>query len=95
MAKKVKKVDLKKVAKVELSKAIANALIEAGFTVDGEHTKYGFTEGTLVVSMENTDVQVKLITPKTDLVRYAVQEDEAEQSRHMIDAHSNLYKYII
>ena len=78
MAKKVKKVDLKKVAKVELSKAIANALIEAGFTVDGEHTKYGFTEGTLVVSMENTDVQVKLITPKTDVIRYAVQSDEED-----------------
>ena len=78
MAKKVKKVDVKKVAKVGLSNTIVGMLVEAGFAVETDHTKYGFSEGTLVVSLPDTDVQVKFITPKTDLVRYAVQEDEDE-----------------
>lgn len=78
MAKKVKKVDVKKVAKVGLSNTIVGMLVEAGFTVETDNTKYGFSEGTLVVALPDTDVQVKFITPKTDLVRYAVQEDEAE-----------------
>lgn len=78
MAKKVKKVDVKKVAKVGLSNTIVGMLVEAGFEVNTDHTKFGFSEGTLVVSLPDTDVQVKFITPKTDLVRYAAQEDEAE-----------------
>ena len=78
MAKKVKKVDVKKVAKTGLSNTIFSMLVEAGFAVETDHTKYGFSEGTLVVSLPDTDVQVKFITPKTDLVRYAVQEEEDE-----------------
>ena len=79
MAKTTKKVDLKKVAKVNVSKAIATALTEAGFEVLTNSGDFGFTEGTLVVRDKDTDVQVKFIVPKAGLVRYeevVVEEDE-------------------
>ena len=73
MAKAVKKVDLKKVAKVNVSKAIANSLTEAGFEVLTNFVDFGFTEGTLVVRDKDTDVQVKFIVPKAGLTRYEVE----------------------
>ena len=76
MAKTTKKVDLKKVAKVNVSKAIANALTEAGFEVLTNSADFGFTEGTLVVREKDTDVQVKFIVPKAGLTRYEAEEDE-------------------
>jgi hypothetical protein len=76
MAAKVKKVDVKKVAKLAVSEVIANALKEAGYTVNANHAAYGFTDGTLVVTTADTDVQVKLIAPKAGAARYAVIEDE-------------------
>ena len=67
---KGKKVDVKKVAKQELSNLIKEFLMEKGIEVSSNAEDYGFTQGTLVVHMENTDVQVKLITPKAGLYRY-------------------------
>ena len=76
--KKVKKVDVKKEAKLELSALFAEFLATKGIEVDTNHEDYGFTAGTLVVRMEKTDVQVKLVTPKAGLDRYAIVEDEIE-----------------
>lgn len=70
MAKKEKKIDLKKVAKQELSARIAEFLKAEGYTVETESTRYGFTEGTLVISKPETDVQVKFITPKAGETQY-------------------------
>ena len=87
MATKVKKVDVKKVAKLAVSAVIANALKEAGYTVNADHTAYGFTDGTLVVTTADTDVQVKLIAPKAGAARYAVIKDEVAVSDEvMIEA---------
>ena len=80
MAKKTtKKVDVKKVAKKDLSTVIMEALKDAGYDV-ADGVARGFTEGSLVVSVEATDIQVKLITPKAGVTRYPVLEDEAEAS---------------
>lgn len=75
MAKKTKKIDVKKVAKVDLSKALLEFLREAGYEVEDGMSR-GFTEGSLVVATEATDVQVKLITPKAGVTRYAVLDEE-------------------
>ena len=82
MAKKTtKKVDVKKVSKLELSKMLADFLLEKGVAVHTNAEDYGFTEGTLVVETEACDVQVKFITPKTGVTKYEVvsgDEDTAE-----------------
>ena len=76
--KKVKKVDVKKEAKLELSAMFAEFLRGQGIEVDTNYEEYGFTAGTLVVKMEKTDVQVKLVAPKAGLDRYKIIEDEVE-----------------
>lgn len=78
MAKKTtKKVDVKKVSKLELSKLLADFLMEKGVAVHANAEDYGFTEGTLVVETEACDVQVKFITPKAGVTKYeVVSEDE-------------------
>lgn len=76
MAKTVKKVDVKKVAKMDLSKAIAEFLTDSGFTVNTDSAEFGFSEGTIVVSTDATDVQVKFITPKAGVTKYEVVADE-------------------
>lgn len=80
MAKKIKKVDVKMEAKLEVSAAITEALKTAGFEVlDG--TEFGFTKGSLVARHTATDVQIKLVAPKAGIERYEVltDEDEAEE----------------
>ena len=79
MAKATKKVDVKKVEKEKVMAVVVAALEAAGYTV-GEGTDYGFTSGTLVVRGEKCDVQLKPVTPKAGVERYAVlvDEDEAE-----------------
>ena len=78
MAKKTtKKVDIKKVSKLELSKMLADFLVENGVSFHTNAEDYGFTEGTLVVETEACDVQVKFITPKAGVTKYeVVSEDE-------------------
>ena len=76
MAKKVvKKVDVKKVTKLEVSEIIREMFTEKGIEV-GTGADYGMTEGTLILKLEKCDVQVKLITPKAGIERYEVLEDE-------------------
>ena len=76
MAKKVvKKIDVKKVSKLEVSGIVKTLFEERGIEVlNGQD--FGMTEGTLILRMEKTDIQVKLITPKTGIERYEVLEEE-------------------
>ena len=79
MAKKVtKKVDVKKVVKLEVSVKVAEFLESIGISVE-QGTDYGFTEGTLVAHLEKADVQIKLITPKAGIDRYQKLEDEEDE----------------
>lgn len=88
---KGKKVDVKRVAKQELSDLFKEFLVGKGIKVSSNAEDFAFTQGTLVVHMENTDVQVKLITPKAGLERYQevvyVTEEEYEeiQEQELID----------
>lgn len=75
MKKSVKKVDAKKVAKVEVMKVIQDALVAAGYAV-ADGADYGMTAGTMVVKGAVCDVQLKPITPKAGLDRYEELEDE-------------------
>ena len=73
--KKVKKVDVKMVAKVALSEVLAKAAADAGYEVkSGED--FGLAKGAFVVSTEDTDVKVVLTAPKAGLTRYEVATDE-------------------
>ena len=78
MAKKEKKIDVKKVAKVNVSNEIAEFLREKGYDVNVEAASFGFTEGTILVSVPETDIQVKFITPKAGITKYEVLADEVE-----------------
>ncbi len=79
MAKKtIKKVDVKKVAKLGVSNQIAELFRSLGMVVN-DGLDYGFTEGTLVLRTDKCDVQVKLITPKAGVDRYEKLEDEEEE----------------
>lgn len=84
---KGKKVDAKKVAKQELSDLFKEFLVEKGINVSSNAEDFAFTQGTLIVHMENTDVQVKLITPKAGLERYqeVVYVTEEEYEQELID----------
>ncbi len=79
--KKAKKIDVKKAAKEELSKLLVEFLTAQGIEVKDNAEDFGFTGGTLVAQMENTDVQIKFITPKAGLERYqeVVYVDEVEE----------------
>jgi hypothetical protein len=76
---KGRKVDVKKAAKEELSNLFKEFLMEKGIEVSDNAEDFAFTQGTLVVHMEKTDVQVKLITPKAGLDRYQQVEYVTEE----------------
>lgn len=79
MAKKtVKKVDAKKVSKMEVNTFIKELFEGLGIEIENGQD-YGMTEGTLVVKMEKCDVQIKLITPKAGLDRYEKLEEEEDE----------------
>ena len=77
MARKEKKVDVKAVAKAEVMAIVAQALQTAGYMVK-EGVDFGMTKGTLIVGTEQTDVQIKPITPKAGITRYEIEEEEGE-----------------
>jgi hypothetical protein len=80
MAKKtIKKVDVKKVAKTEVSAQILKMFQELGMEIE-DGTLFGFTQGTLVAHLEKCDVQIKLITPKAGVDKYEKLEDEEEET---------------
>jgi hypothetical protein len=66
---KAKKVDPKMVAKEMVMDKVSDVLVAQGMTVlDGEN--YGFTKGTIIVRLENVDIQLKPIAPKAGVDRY-------------------------
>lgn len=68
--KKAKKVNPKDIAKKEVMGIIRKALEENGIEFkDG--ADYGMTSGTIIVSHKVSDVQIKPISPKAGLDRYA------------------------
>ena len=73
-----KKIDVKKVTKLDVSAKARESFEQLGIKVsDGQD--FGFTEGTLVLHMDKCDVQVKIITPKAGVERYERLEEEEEE----------------
>ena len=70
-----KKVNIKDVTKKEI-KSMLSEILGQKFTMD-EGKKYGFTKDTLVAHTPNCDVQIKIITPKTGVIKY--EEIEVEE----------------
>ena len=69
VVKKAKKVNVKEVAKSEVMAIIEKALLESGIEFkSGEN--YGMTKGTIIVTHNASDVQIKPIVPKSGLERY-------------------------
>ena len=73
--KKTKKIDVKKEAKRGLSELIGQLLNSSDIAIE-RGTEFGFTEGTIVAHLDEVDVQIKLITPKSGLIRYEKIADE-------------------
>ena len=72
--KKTKKVNPKDTQKKVVKDILKDALANVGSIEEG--SEYGFTKDTLVVHAETCDIQVKLIAPKTGVLRYEREEDE-------------------
>lgn len=73
-----KKIDVKKVEKMNMHKLLMEFFAQQGIEADTWET-YGMTEGTIVAHMTNCDVQIKLITPSAKTgARYPVVDDEVE-----------------
>ena len=70
-----KKVNIKEVTKKEI-KSMLSEILGQKFSMD-EGKKYGFTKDTLVAHTPNCDVQIKIITPKTGVIKY--EEIEVEE----------------
>lgn len=73
--KKTKKVNPKDTQKKVVKDILKDVLANVGNIEEG--SEYGFTKDTLVVHAETCDIQVKLIAPKTGLLRYEREEEEA------------------
>lgn len=69
--KKTKKIDVKKVAKENLQAKMLEWFASIGYDAE-DGTEYGFTTGTSVVHLPDTDIQIKLVTPAAKVgTRYA------------------------
>lgn len=71
VVKRVKKVNEKDIAKNEVMEIIKKALAENGIEwKDG--VEYGMTNGTIIVTHEKSDIQIKPIAPKHGITRYPI-----------------------
>ena len=68
MKKTAKKVNVKDLAKKEVKAMLENVLKDKYSVSEGK--LYGMTKDTIVLHGENCDIQVKIITPKTGVIRY-------------------------
>lgn len=74
--KKAKKIDPKKVAKIETMETITELFEGQGITVLNG-VDYGFTDTTMIIRLEGVDVQVKLVTPSAKTGdRYQLKNEE-------------------
>ena len=80
MAKTVKKVEIKKVEKLKISKEIQEFFKGTGASIESGED-FGFTEGTLVIHTEKCDIQVKLISPKSGIERYEKLAEETTETQ--------------
>ena len=76
--KKRKKVNPKDIAKEKVMATIRESLEQVGIEYE-DGTEYGMTKGTIVVHVDDYDVQIKPITPKAGLNRYQKVEYEEEE----------------
>ena len=70
-----KKINLKDTAKADMMAKITETLAAAGIEIL-TGTDFGFTTTTLVARTADTDIQIKLITPKAGVTRYEELEVE-------------------
>ena len=75
--KKTKKVNPKDLAKEKVMAIIRESLEQVGIEYE-DGVEYGMTKGTIVVHIDDYDVQIKPITPKVGLNRYQKIEYEEE-----------------
>ncbi len=75
---KKKKVNPKELAKQKIMAIIRESLEQVGIDYE-DGTEYGMTKGTIVVHVDDYDVQIKPITPKVGLNRYQKVEYEEEE----------------
>jgi len=75
---KKKKVNPKELAKQKIMAIIKESLDQVGIDYE-DGTEYGMTKGTIVVHVDDYDVQIKPITPKVGLNRYQKVEYEEEE----------------
>ena len=76
--KTVKKIDTKKVAKIETVQAVQEFYENQGIKVSNG-VEYGFTDTTLVLHLEKCDIQVKIVAPSNkNGDRYTALETENE-----------------
>jgi hypothetical protein len=74
MTKRTKKINPKDTQKNVIKDALRTALTTYGDIAEGRD--FGFTKDTLVLHAGTCDVQIKLITPKTGVLRYETIEEE-------------------
>ena len=75
---KRKKVNPKDLAKEKVMAIIRESLEQVGIDYE-DGTEYGMTKGTIVVHVDDYDVQIKPITPKAGLNCYQKVEYEEEE----------------
>lgn len=71
VVKRVKKVNEKDIAKNEIMGIIEKALAENGIEWKSG-VEYGMTNGTIIVTHEKSDIQIKPIAPKHGITRYPI-----------------------
>jgi len=75
--KRRKKVNPKDLVKEKVMAIIKESLEQVGIDYE-DGVEYGMTKGTIVVHIDDYDVQIKPITPKVGLNRYQKVEYEEE-----------------
>ena len=76
--KRRKKVNPKDLAKERVMAIIRKSLEQVGIEYE-DGAEYGMTKGTIVVHVDDYDVQIKPIAPKAGLNRYQKVEYEEEE----------------
>ena len=78
VVKRRKKVNPKDLAKERVMAIIRESLEQVGIEYE-DGAEYGMTKGTIVVHIDDYDVQIKPIAPKAGLNRYQKVEYEEEE----------------
>ena len=79
MAKKTKAPNDKDILKNEIHELLKATFEQLEIEIDTDHEKYGLTKGTIIVKGEKCDLQIKLMSPNSNLIRYKPLEEEKEE----------------